>query len=63
MQDVYEEGVSIENLNADIEVNFIYKCEDGGYKNVVDDELFNKLMTIASDRIIRNEAEYLKMKG
>lgn len=60
IEDIYEEGLEVEDINGNVEVNFIYKCEDGGYKNVTDDVLFNELMAEASKRIMLNQSEYIK---
>lgn len=54
-EDVYEEGMDIQNFAGDMEVNFIFKRPDGKYENVVDDELFNKLLNIASKRLVLNQ--------
>lgn len=37
-----------ENINA--KVDFVYKCEDGMYENVVNDNLYNKLMALVNKR-------------
>ena len=60
IEDIYEEGLTIEDINKNIEVNFIYKVDDGGFKNVTDDQLFSELMIEASNRIMLNKAEYIK---
>ncbi len=59
-EDVYKEGMDIEKFAGDIEVNFIHKLPDGKFENVVDDELFNKLLNIASKRLILNQNPYMK---
>lgn len=37
-----------ENINA--KVDFVFKCEDGMFENVVDDELYKKLMSLENKR-------------
>lgn len=37
-----------ENINMKME--FVYKCEDGMYENVVDDKLYNELMSFENQR-------------
>lgn len=45
-------GKDINNLDENIEAkaDFVFKCEDGKYENVVDDELYNKLMSQVNKR-------------
>ncbi|MBP3463255.1 MAG: hypothetical protein ACI4VN_04035 [Clostridia bacterium] len=57
-EDVYEEGMDISKFDGDIEINFIFKREDGKYENVVDDNLFKKLLNLASKRLVLNQNKY-----
>ena len=59
-EDVYEEGMDISKFDGDIEINFIFKREDGKFENVVDDKLFNKLLNIDSKRLILNQNKYFQ---
>ena len=45
-------GKDINNLQEEIEAkaDFIYKCSDGKWENVVDDELYEKLFSIVDKR-------------
>ncbi len=53
VEDTYKEGMDITRPEGNIEVNFIYKCEDGKYENVVDDNLFSELMLEASKILMK----------
>lgn len=59
-------GKDINNLKENItaKADFVFKCDDGMYENVTDDELYNKLMTQVNKRNMtgKNEIieEYLK---
>ena len=57
-EDVYEEGMDISKFDGDIEINFIFKREDGKYENVVDDNLFKKLLNLSSKRLVLNQNKY-----
>ena len=61
-EDVYVEGmdIDIEDFDGDIEINFIHKMPDGKFENIVDDELFNKLMVEASKRLLTGQNPYMK---
>ncbi len=59
-EDVYEEGMDIEKFNGNIEINFIHKLDNGKFENVTDDDLFNKLLNIASKRLVLNQNPYMK---
>ena len=59
-EDVYEEGMDIEKFNGNIEINFIHKLDNGKFENVTDDGLFNKLLNIASKRLVLNQNPYVK---
>lgn len=60
-EDIYEEGKTDEELlDRNIEVNFIYKTENGKYTNVVDDKLFDKLMLYASRRLVENKNPFMQ---
>ena len=52
--------MDISKFDGDIEINFIFKREDGKFENVVDDKLFNKLLNIASKRLILNQNKYFQ---
>lgn len=45
-------GKDLSNLEEEInaKADFVYKCEDGMYENVVDDTLYNKLMSLVNKR-------------
>ena len=45
-------GKAISDIKEEIvaKADFIYKCNDGMYENVVDDELYNKLMILVNKR-------------
>ena len=45
-------GKDITKLNENIEAkaDFIYRCNDGKWENVVDDNLYEELMSIANTR-------------
>lgn len=57
-EDVYQEGMDIEKFEGDIEINFIFKRDDGKFENVVDDDLFKKLLNMASKRLVLNQNKY-----
>ncbi len=61
-EDVYKEGMDIQKFEGDIEVNFIFKRDDGKYENVVDDKLFNKLLNFASKRLVLNKNKFFQNK-
>ena len=50
--------MDISKFDGDIEINFIFKREDGKYENVVDDNLFKKLLNLASKRLVLNQNKY-----
>ena len=62
-EDVYVDGMDISNFDGDMEVNFIFKREDGKFENVVDDNLFKKLLNIASKRLILNQNKMFKKEN
>ena len=41
--------------DVDIEVNFIYKTDDGKYENIVEPNLLDELLTEANKRMIKDE--------
>lgn len=44
-------GKGISGLdNIDVKADFIFKCNDGKYENVTDDELYQKLMFLENKR-------------
>lgn len=45
-EDISEKLYKSENIEA--KADFVFKCEDGMYENVTDDDLYNKLMYIVS---------------
>lgn len=49
---------NLEGINA--KADFVYKCEDGMYENVVDDELYSKLMVQVNKRNMCGTNEILK---
>lgn len=57
-EDVYKKGMDISKFEGDIEVNFIFKRDDGKFENVVDDKLFNKLLYTASKRLVLDKNKY-----
>lgn len=59
-EDVYVEGMKMDEFGGDVEVNFIFKRDDGKFENVVDDKLFNKLLNIASKRLVLNQNKYFQ---
>lgn len=59
-EDVYEEGMDVSNFQGDIEVNFIYKLDNGKFENVMDEKLFNNLLHMASKRLVLNQNPYMK---
>jgi len=61
-EDVYKEGMDIQKFEGDIEVNFIFRRDDGKYENVVDDKLFNKLLNLASKRLVLNKNKFFQDK-
>ena len=40
--------------------DFVYKCDDGKYENVVDDKLYNKLLAMTNKRNMYTKNEILK---
>ena len=52
VEDTYQEGININEPKGNVEINFIYKCDDGKYENVVDDKLFQELLTEAGKRML-----------
>ena len=60
VDDFEYEGMDISKFDGDIEINFIFKRDDGKFENVVDDKLFNKLLNIASKRLILNQNKYFQ---
>ena len=57
-EDVYEEGMKIEEFAGNVEMNFITEREDGKYETVDDDKLFRELFDYASKRLITGQNEY-----
>ena len=53
-------GKDIKNLTENIEAkaDFIYKCEDGKYENVVDDNLYEKLMILVNKRNMTGQSNF-----
>lgn len=47
-----------ENINA--KADFVFKCEDGMFENVVDDELYKKLMNLENKRNMTGKNEILE---
>lgn len=47
-----------ENINA--KADFVFKCEDGMFENVVDDELYKKLMSLENKRNMTSKNEILE---
>ena len=43
-------GKNISELDIDAKADFIFKCDDGKYENVVDDALYSKLMWLENKR-------------
>lgn len=60
MENFYQEGKDkIEDYTeAEIEVNFIYKTEDGEYATVDDDNLWKELMKQATKRIYLQQNQF-----
>ena len=57
-EDVYENGMKIEEFAGDVEVNFIFKREDGMYENVDNPALFQELLDYASKRLVTGQNHY-----
>lgn len=47
-----------ENINA--KADFVFKCEDGMFENVVDDELYKKLISLENKRNMTGKNEILE---
>ena len=56
------QGKDLNNLEEEIEAkaDFVYQCEDGMYENVVDDELYTKLMSIVNKRNMTGQNQKLE---
>lgn len=63
VENVYKPGIDFDNLKEDlnVEVNFIYKLDNGLYQNVGDEELFNKLLKLANIDYISNGNPFLNI--
>ena len=63
VENVYKPGLDLNNLKEDlnVEVNFIYKLDNGLYQNVGDEELFNKLLKLANIDYISNGNPFLNI--
>lgn len=63
IENVYKPGLDLNNLKEDlnVEVNFIYKLDNGKYQNVGDDKLFNKLMKLVNIDYISNANPFLSL--
>lgn len=60
VEDVSEELDKLENIedyNKDIDLEFIYKVENGNYRNVTDEELIEKLLCIVGVKVIENNLQ------
>ena len=44
------DGKKIGEVQLEAKADFIFKCPDGKYENVVDDDLYSKLMQIVNKR-------------
>ncbi len=55
------ENLDIDNLQDDvnIEINFVFKRDDGLYENVTDDELFDKLLKLVSIDYIAGNNQFI----
>lgn len=53
-------GKKISELNIDAKADFIFKCDDGKYENVTDDNLYKKLMWLENKRNASGANEVLK---
>lgn len=62
-EDVYFDGMDISKFDGEMEVNFIFKRDDGKFENVVDDTLFKKLLDIASKRLILNQNKMFRKEN
>lgn len=53
-------GKDINNLQEEIKAkaDFIYKCSDGKWENVVDDELYEKLFSIVDKRNMSGTSQF-----
>lgn len=60
VEDTYKEGMDVDKPSGEIEINFIYECQDGKYENVVSDELFKELQLIAARRMQENKNPFMK---
>ncbi len=57
-EDVYKADIDIKNFEGDVEVNFIFKRNDGKFENVVDDKLFKELLNFASKRLVLGQNDF-----
>ena len=57
-EDVLKE---LKTLNRSIIVDFVYKCDDGMYENVVDDNLYERLLVEESKRQNSGDNEIYKL--
>ena len=53
-------GKKISELNIEAKADFVFKCSDGKYENVVDDELYKKLMWLENKRNALGTNEVIK---
>ena len=49
---------SLEDYNGNYKMEFIYKLENGNYKNVVDQDLIKQLLAIVGQRAILNKENF-----
>ena len=52
---LYEDVLNKIHSKETIIVDFVFKCDDGMYENVVDDELYEKLISIEGERQFKGE--------
>lgn len=60
IEDIYKEGMDVNNPTGNVEINFIYKCSDGNFENVVDDKLFRQLMNFETERTLEGKNNIIK---
>ena len=55
-------GKDINNLqdNINAKADFVFKCEDGMFENVVDDQLYKKLLSLENKRNMTGKNEILE---